>query len=245
MSSIILSLQSIITAMLPPTCGLCHSVQAEKNHFGICNKCLEHVLINDKSRCRICDLPTTARLCEQCRVNLPPYKAVVAPFLYGGTIAEIITRAKFHKREELILGLARMVVAQERVRHCFKDVSMIVPVPLGTRRLRQRQFNQSAVLARVIGKEMGIRVKYVLKRKRQTLPQSQLSLVNRAQNVKNAFFSRQLVYGRCILVDDVVTSGQTIREAAEVLCNAGASEVIVVAAARTVQIFSSNDADKN
>lgn len=106
-------------------------------------------------------------------------------------------------------------------------------MPLGRRRRRERGYNQSAVLAQVVGREHGVPVRHALTRRRDTRPQSSLGLGERGVNVAGAFASRLAVGGLCVLVDDVVTSGETVREAAAALLAAGAREVRVLALART------------
>ncbi len=118
-------------------------------------------------------------------------------------------------------------------RHLPENLSwdLVVPVPLGRRRLRQRGFNQSALLARfAFGKYTE-----VLERVRETRPQSELSEKERFRNIKNAFkvkAGKNLADKRILLVDDVLTTGATAEECARVLRAAGAREVTVAVLAR-------------
>jgi ComF family protein len=118
------------------------------------------------------------------------------------------------------------------------DVSLVVPVPLHVQRLRQRGFNQSAVLARHLGRSLGCRVALSLVvRMRNTPSQVTLSPEARAANVAGAFAVRHpaLVRDRTILViDDVWTSGATARAVAATLRAAGATAVDVLTLARAL-----------
>ena len=118
------------------------------------------------------------------------------------------------------------------------DVSLVVPVPLHVQRLRQRGFNQSAVLARHLGRSLECRVALsLLVRMRNTPSQLPLSPEARAANVAGAFAVRHpvLVRGRTILViDDVWTSGATARAVAAALRAAGATAVDVLTLARAL-----------
>ena len=111
-----------------------------------------------------------------------------------------------------------------------------MPVPLHPRRLRQRGFNQSLVLARKAAGVWGKKVSAEsLKRLRWTTPQTDLSEKQRRKNVKGAFSCREeTVRGKKILlIDDVYTSGSTVNECARVLKSQGALKVAVLTLART------------
>ena len=225
--------EALLAALLPPHCGLCDVSLDERSRYGICPRCLEQVAANDAPRCLRCDLPGALGMCPSCTAAPPPFAAVVAPYLYGGSLADLISLMKFSRREDLAAGLGRLLADQPRVRAAVCGAQIIVPVPLGWRRRRQRGFNQSAILARTLGREFGIKVAYALRRRRNTRAQSDLPVLQRRSNMIDALVGRHQVQGRCILVDDVVTSGETVREAASALRAAGADEVAVVALART------------
>ncbi|MGH9414608.1 MAG: ComF family protein [Terriglobales bacterium] len=112
---------------------------------------------------------------------------------------------------------------------------LVVPVPLGKRRRRERGFNQSADIARFLAQRIPCAfVPRALERCRETEPQSNLPLDLREQNIDDAFSAspRQLA-GKCVLlVDDVLTTGATARAAAHALGQAGAGRVMLAVAAR-------------
>jgi ComF family protein len=118
-------------------------------------------------------------------------------------------------------------------------IDTIIPVPLHYRRLRQRGFNQASLLARGLGSLLQIPVDYFsLKRTRWTDPQIGLSRKQRAANVKGAFSlkSAKKIKGKGILLlDDVLTTGETVNQCVGVLKkDGGAREVVVLTVARTV-----------
>lgn len=205
----------------------------------MCAPCYEALELNVGARCSRCDLPevggasASERFCAKCAAAAPPYVALRAPFVYGGAVAELIVAAKFRRREDLAAALGRMVALDDEARQLAAGAVALVPIPLGRRRRRQRGYNQSAILARVLGKAWGLPVRYLLHRTRNTLPQSDLPLAERAANVQGAFALRRqnpTPGGKWLLVDDVVTSGETIAAAAAALGQA--AEVAVIAAAR-------------
>ena len=105
---------------------------------------------------------------------------------------------------------------------------MIVPVPLSRARQRQRGFNQAALMGRRLGRKMSLPVGYdVLKRVRHAQAQAELSGREREENVSRAFTRGRGAGppGRCLLVDDVYTTGATMRDCARVLKEDGAQQV--------------------
>jgi len=125
---------------------------------------------------------------------------------------------------------------REFFRECPLD--RIIPVPLHPKRLRWRGFNQALILAREVGRLWRLPVDpFILRRSRETPPQTELSEEERTKNVRGAFAvdPRKSVEGESLLlVDDVYTSGATVNECSRALQRAGAKEVHVLTLARTV-----------
>ena len=114
----------------------------------------------------------------------------------------------------------------------------IVPVPLSRKSLRERGFNQTLLLSRVISEHLKIPVYMdALYKKKETLPQISLGADKRRSNLKNAFEVKGKVAGlRLILLDDVMTTGATARECSKAIIKAGAEEVVVVTVARSAML---------
>jgi competence protein ComFC len=112
------------------------------------------------------------------------------------------------------------------------NVDLLMPVPLHEKRLRQREFNQSALIGKHVAKHLGVPIIVnSLLRKRDTIPQVGLSAKERRKNIKNAFTVRKkdIIEGKHImLVDDVFTTGATVRECSKVFMKAGAKKVYVI-----------------
>jgi len=111
----------------------------------------------------------------------------------------------------------------------------IVPVPLSKEALLQRGFNQTLLLARALSRHRKVPVyPNVLRKKRHTRPQIGLGARERSSNLRNAFqVVGPVAKKRLILLDDVMTTGATVRECSKMLVRAGAKEVVVVTLARS------------
>jgi ComF family protein len=131
-----------------------------------------------------------------------------------------------------------MMLEDPALRSLVATSDVLVPVPLHPRRLRERGFNQSALLAEEIGRRAGrLACAEALVRRRDTVPQAGLSAASRRRNVEDAFAVRRRarVAGRVVtLVDDLVTTGATARACARALRGAGAAEVRLLTVARVV-----------
>ena len=228
-------LEALLLALFPPRCAACDAPLATRPPFLLCDTCYEVLEPNIGARCARCDLVVEGSdECPTCQKRTPAFTRLRAPYVYGGGLADMIVAAKFRGREELSAAAGRLLAADEEARALAADAACLVPVPLGRKRRRQRGTNQSAVIARTLGRAFGLPVHHALRRVRETPPQSDLPLEARGANVHNAFAARRAVSGKVVLIDDVVTSGETVRDAARALVDGGASEVVVLAVARAV-----------
>lgn len=156
---------------------------------------------------------------------------LIAAFAYRDEMREAVLRFKYSGRAEYrdFFSAALWSFAKERIREWKAD--LIVPVPADARRERERGYNQAELLARGISRISGIKEeKKLLIRNRHTKPQSGLEARRRKENIAGAFScDRGNAAGqRIILVDDIITTGSTLNEAACVLKAAGASKVFAL-----------------
>ena len=193
-------------------------------------------------RCAACDAlldETEPAFCAACAPLLEPSSpepdalpvGSPAAFLYGGPLATAIQRLKYAGRSELARPLGALLADYAVV--FGGRVERVVPVPLHPSRLRERGFNQSALLARPVAQALGVPFDpHWLARVRPTRDQAGLARDARSQNLRGAFAARGARAPRVLLIDDVRTTGATLAEAAEALLRAGCEHVHTLALAR-------------
>ena len=160
---------------------------------------------------------------------------IVAGCRYEGLVRELIQRFKYGRDQSLVRLLGDLLLpALEDPRLKGKKFDAIVPVPLHSLREREREFNQSDLLAARLGASLKIPVIRALKRTRATAPQAGFDRARRMENLEGAFALRRPLPSDAtiLLVDDVTTTGTTLDACAAILMEEGAAEVCAVTVAR-------------
>lgn len=230
-------LQRLITMIYPPRCVLCHAPGF--NDMDICKHCyLELPWI--ESSCTRCALPLAADSgdqlsCGQCLRKPPAFDRSLSLFSYQKQAVTLIQQLKFRQK----LACSRLLggmLADSVQRSGIELPDCIVPVPLNSRRLRQRGFNQSIELARPVARAINVPVDVQsVIRLRDTHAQTGLDKKQRRRNIRGAFdVVRPLNADHVVILDDVVTTTSTVNELARVLKRAGVGRVDVWIIARTV-----------
>ena len=172
--------------------------------------------------------------CGACQRRPPAFVRTVALYRYAPPTDHFIRALKFHRQ----LGLARLLGEQlaARLRTESQRPDLILPIPLHAARLRSRGYNQALEIARPVARALQIPLAvHDLRRVRATRPQSDLPFEARRKNMKGAFavhHAAVLRDRRIALVDDVMTTGNTVEAATRALLAAGAREVEVWVVAR-------------
>ena len=180
-------------------------------------------------------MPVAVAECGACQKSPPSFDYVQTLYRYQPPVDQLVQQLKYDGK----LHLARLFGEKLReasagwARETGKP-DLIVPVPLHRSRLRKRGFNQSIEIARPTAKFIGVRLEIdAITRTRKTEPQTELPLERRRQNIRGAFqVDVSLKDLSIVIVDDVVTSGHTVNELANVLKQAGATRVGVWGIAR-------------
>ena len=203
-------------------------------------------------RCAFCRRLLTGGergVCRFCRPKLPYVPAdgqvqhfrnvskCLSPLYYHGSVKDSLHRYKFSG------ATAYADIYSEFIVKCIDENQIscdsITWVPLSRRRLRKRGYDQAELLAEEIGKRLGLPPVRLLKKQRDTRPQSKTgSVEKRRANIADAYVCLHLEQAagkRILLVDDIVTTGATLAEAAGVLMKAGAVEVLAATVARSMR----------
>jgi ComF family protein len=217
--------------LLPPTCILCN--HAGWQDLDLCYACYTQLEKNTHC-CYHCAgaLTIDAPLCGSCLSHPPAFDVTYAPLLHHGTTRYLIAGLKFNAQYKNARLLGALLADNVKQHAPLPDC--LLPVPLHKARYRQRGFNQSIEIAKAAGKALHIPVDVQsCVRHRDTPHQTQLTAKQRRTNVKNAFSIVKPITARHIaIVDDVMTTGSTVRELAVVLKNAGVERVDVWVCAR-------------
>ena len=198
-----------------------------KEGISFCPECLGQAPRQSLDVCALCGDPLPkGRVCPACAHNKPTYRGLRAYGLYDSLFKEAVHQLKYHRNTALGLPMSQLMWPMIDTAGWVVDA--VVPIPLGAEKLRQRGYNQAHFLARPIA--LHLRKPYlpnVLIRLREVTTQTQLTAEQREANVRGAFLADpKLVLGKKILlVDDVFTTGATMRSASEALIQAGAAGV--------------------
>ncbi|MEW6214768.1 MAG: ComF family protein [Nitrospirota bacterium] len=226
-------ISKLLNILYPAECPLCGSAPDVISYLPICASCWSMIKRYTGPSCSMCAMPFSSeysKACGQCLKKAPPFLRVINYGLYEGVLAEAINQLKFYGVKRLSKPLGRLLLSLD-----LPAMDGIVPVPLSIKRLRERGFNQSLLIARVISKETRVPLLMdILLKKKETPPQIGLSAKERLSNLKGSFEVKEDIKGlRLLLVDDVMTTGATVTECSKQLMKAGAKEVIVLTLARS------------
>jgi ComF family protein len=233
-----------IDIIYPVRCHICRRFLSDdempNNHF--CPDCLNSFSKINPPLCTICGIPFESfseenHLCEECLRKRPFFNGLGAPYLYQGGIMDAIHQMKYAGKTYLADSLGLLLASFATKWLDNPEGLLMMPVPLHPKKLRERGFNQSLLLARTMMPILGTELDFLsLRRVIYTRSQTGLKSEERRRNVRRAFAidgKRELKRKTVILVDDVATTGNTMNECARVLKKSGAEKVFCLALART------------
>lgn len=208
----------------------------------ICPVCLEQVIMPGEFICPICGRLMSedrSMICLDCK-RINPCERVVnrSAVVYTDLVKEWVQTFKYCGKESLALPMGNWMTEVVKKHYRGKGISLITYVPMHGERQKQRGFNQAERLATVIGKNMWLPVRPLLRREKATAPQSKRTRQERLSSVDNAFALAKGLSDRnrrkqtLLIVDDVYTTGATIRACVKVLREKGFGQVYSVTFAR-------------
>jgi ComF family protein len=229
---------AVLDVIYPRRCFACDADLDGEGPFYLCPACRE-ALVPVLNPCPRCAAPrgpyVHGRRCKACRPLRPAFTGAVAAAEYREPVSGMILGLKYGGERFQAFALGDMLAGAVREAPFMARLDVIVPIPLARTRRRERGFNQSELLAVEVGRIVRLPVRNRwLRRVLATLPQAGLSRAARLRNLEGCFKTRaRAVRGRTVLlVDDVLTTGATLSEAARTLKRAGAKAVFAAAVAR-------------
>lgn len=229
------SLRWTLGLLEPWTCLLCGS----PSESPLCQGCKARILPIRPPFCPCCGLPyppgTPEHPCGNCKAKAYPFILHRSYGLYEGTLREAIHRFKYTGVKALVEPLGEMLF--EAYNSLGVRPDLLVPIPLGRQRAKERGFNQCLLLSCWLSQRTGIPTWGVLFKVRETPPQASLGGAERRGNLKGAFavlYPQRIMGKRVLLIDDVFTTGTTLSEAASLLLLSGAREVYALTLARSL-----------
>lgn len=221
-----------LSRQVPSQCAVCHAWPARR----VCDACVARFAA-PHHRCPTCALRVAAHgeTCRECEHAKPPLDACWTAVTYGFPWSGIVQSYKFHGHSAWSRTMAQLLLAAPGVESALAAADMVIPMPLSTERLKQRGFDQSALLAAALSPDLARTG--VLLRILDTPAQSSLSRRERIRNVQSAYAVEPAHYQdlrgkHVLLVDDVMTSGASLGAAAAVLRAAGVPTITGIVFAR-------------
>ncbi len=231
-------LNTLMYTLYPNRCVLCHDFC--QHALALCDACQRHELKHLSQVCTRCGHLSLSHAgsCGYCLSHDNPFDGFFSPYQYQGALREFIRQLKYDGEltHAKLLGLLLAKALKATHGDTLSSLDAIVPTPLHPSRLRERGFNQAALVARFVGSKIKLPVTQDwLHRTKATPMQAGLSRAKRLRNVKNAFSAHSDVGGKQILLlDDVFTTGTTLRECASALKRQGAQTIIACTLAHGV-----------
>ncbi len=231
---------TLFNLVFPDQCRICEQPLRGISRIPVCETCLRLPQpLQAAFFCRACRTPFIDSgpldengLCIFCRESQVNFDAVYSFGGYEGALRQLIHLFKYGKIETLALPLSRLLLRALPLEQRF---DVIIAVPMHWRKRWERGFNQAELLARPLARRCGLKLSHNLRRRRYTKSQAALTEAERSHNLENSFRVRhpeQIAGRRVLLIDDVFTTGATLRAAAATLKGAGATRVSALTVAR-------------
>lgn len=215
-------------------------VGCRKNGEYICTDCFATISFDIEKICTVCNKSSLDGKTHPVCVGKYTLDGTLSSVAYKGIIRKLLYQLKYQPYlTDLIPDLAELMyealIQNEIFVHLIKEKPILIPIPLSPKRLKKRGYNQAELLTKQLGKRFDLKVFNILKRVKDTKPQYGLKREERLVNIKDAFdiSSKISQMGKiAIIVDDVLTTGSTLNEAAKILKKNGFKEVWGVALAK-------------
>ncbi|MBQ7796375.1 MAG: ComF family protein [Lachnospiraceae bacterium] len=221
---------TILNILFPRRCPVCGEIVRPAGSL-ICPSCFRELSFVKSPVCKKCGkeiVDETMEYCEDCMSHRHAFDYGVALLNYDEAARKSMAQIKYNNKREYLdfYGAAMAARYEKTIRRM--QVDAIVPIPVHSSRRRKRGFNQAELLAEILAERLNIPMEpELLIRTRKTLPQKELSAMDRLKNLSGAFRAGKIPEGikSVLLVDDIYTTGSTIEACARVLRTAGVEKI--------------------
>jgi ComF family protein len=220
-------MDKLLNLLFPPICLFCDRSYDEL----ICKDCLNKCRYIFSRKCIICDKPTISGTTHhKCRSKIAPISSF-SIFSYEGVVRKCIKESKYSQKQFMALKeLTRAGLdSATRAGLTYDERLLVVPIPISKSKMKTRGFNQAEIISKIVCGRFGLRSgTRVMRRYAHTKPQHSKSRDIRFENTKGVFGvapGTNVRNAKILLVDDIITSGATMREASKTLYAAGADEI--------------------
>ena len=234
--------EATINTILPPRCAATGEIVDIQG--AVSPNFWSELQFIEKPFCPVCSIPFNFEIddnaiCASCLECEPMFDKSRSAVVYNDASRRLILNFKFNDKTSFVHTFVPWLIRAGI--ELINDADYIIPVPLHHKKLRERRFNQSALIAHEIAKKT--KSNYMpdgLIRTRYTVPQKGLSRTARNKNIQGAFlindpYLDEFAHKKILLIDDVLTTGSTLNECARILKNAGAKEVNTLTIARVTK----------
>lgn len=236
--------KSLLNIFYPSFCFICKRyLPSNSDGEVICNWCWQSIERNTPPFCHRCGdyLSAKKEICPNCFKKAFYFDRLWSACIYRGVMVEMIHLFKYKGYDFLGKKLSGILIDFIReFRIPLNLIDFIIPIPLYSKKLREREFNQSEILAKEISKEFNLKLSLGnLIRTKDTKPQVLLSEDKRFENLKDVFFVKEKIELRdknILLIDDVSTTGATLSEASCTLKESGVKNIFCLTLAKTKSI---------
>lgn len=210
-----------------------HCIGCKKSGEYLCPYCFATISFDPQMTCTVCNRASLdGKTHPVCRGKYT-LDGAFAAVSYKGTVRKLVYQLKYQPYlTDLLSDIGSLcyeaLIQQEIFVRLISAKPILVPIPLSTKKLRKRGYNQAELLAKELGRRFGLEVLPILKRVKETKPQYGLKREERMENMKGAFEINGKIKNEkrvVILVDDVLTTGSTMQEGARVLKKEGFTKV--------------------
>ncbi len=216
----IIHIINIIDMLFPQVCGICGKLNKE----GLCKKCKINL----------------EKLAENGIVNQSLegmyFDELIYIFKYEGLIRKVILDYKFHEKPHMYVCLVNFILKNKKIFEKLQSYDTIIPVPISKKRMKERGYNQSLLIARKLSEDVKISLQAnCLLKTRNIIEQSKLNKEQRKDNIQNVYELQNgeiLNNKKILLIDDIYTTGSTANECAKILQQAKPEKIDVLVVAK-------------